>query len=66
MEGVGLDRPAIKAWKWRNVGKEKPVNSLMEGFQGERAPGNLAIGTRWSTGPTRTRRITGEGISYLS
>ncbi|KAF2099926.1 FAD dependent oxidoreductase [Rhizodiscina lignyota] len=38
IEGVGPDRPALKAWKWRQLQKDqKPLNVLMEGSQGSRA-----------------------------
>lgn len=37
LEGVGLERPAIKAWAWRKLedGAE-PANVLMEGRKGSR------------------------------
>lgn len=43
LEGVGNDRPAIKAWKWRQLGDEKPANLLMEGVQGMRALQNVQL-----------------------
>ncbi|ETS74069.1 hypothetical protein PFICI_13935 [Pestalotiopsis fici W106-1] len=43
MEQVNLERPAIKAWRWRTSGPEKPVNALMEGSNGLRALGNIAM-----------------------
>lgn len=43
LEGVGEERPAVKAWKWRSVGLGKPVNLLMEGSAGERALGNVRL-----------------------
>lgn len=53
LEGVGLERPALKAWRWRKfeAGTE-PVNVLMEGTQGSRALGNvpLSSNTEWSLG----------------
>jgi sarcosine oxidase / L-pipecolate oxidase len=43
MENIGLDRPAVKSWRWRqqNAG-EVPINVLMEGSRGSRAFGNIA------------------------
>ncbi|KAH8130543.1 sarcosine oxidase / L-pipecolate oxidase [Trichoderma asperellum] len=44
MEGVGLDRPAIKAWRWRTLQEgEEPVNKLMEGSQGPRSLWNVPL-----------------------
>ncbi|KEY75001.1 hypothetical protein S7711_01343 [Stachybotrys chartarum IBT 7711] len=43
MEGVGLDRPAVRKWRWRARGGEKVVNSLMEGSGSVRALGNVAV-----------------------
>lgn len=44
IEGVGLDRPAIKAWKWRSSqGGEEPVNKLMEGGDGPRSLWNVPL-----------------------
>ncbi|KAH8649984.1 putative sarcosine oxidase [Xylariales sp. PMI_506] len=43
MEGVGMDRPAIRCWKWRTIGKDQPVNSLMEGSTGKRALQNIPL-----------------------
>ncbi|KAK7420936.1 hypothetical protein QQX98_002500 [Neonectria punicea] len=44
MEGVGLDRPAVKAWRWRAKREgEAALNSLMEGSKGERALGNVPL-----------------------
>lgn len=38
IEGVGLERPAIKAWRWRSLKDgDELVNKLMEGSQGHRA-----------------------------
>ncbi|KAL5091681.1 hypothetical protein Trisim1_002896 [Trichoderma cf. simile WF8] len=38
IEGVGLERPAIKAWRWRSLKDgDEAVNKLMEGSQGYRA-----------------------------
>lgn len=45
LEGVGLDRPAIKAWRWRVVTDGKPVNMLMEGSNGSRALQNVIMTT---------------------
>ncbi|RSL69703.1 hypothetical protein CEP54_002164 [Fusarium duplospermum] len=44
LEGVGLDRPAVKAWRWREkqTGQEV-LNSLMEGSKGQRALGNTPL-----------------------
>lgn len=43
IEGVNIDRPAIKAWKWRQLGDQKPVNVLMEGSRGDRALNNVKL-----------------------
>ncbi|KAJ5836282.1 hypothetical protein N7447_002308 [Penicillium robsamsonii] len=43
MEGVGMDRPAVKAWRWRSIGAEKPTNTLMEGIGGPRALQNICF-----------------------
>ncbi|KAJ5996830.1 hypothetical protein N7499_006856 [Penicillium canescens] len=43
MEQTGMDRPAVKAWRWRSVGPEQPVNTLMEGCSGPRALQNIGL-----------------------
>jgi sarcosine oxidase/L-pipecolate oxidase len=44
MEGVGLDRPLVKAWRWRSLGEaEPPVNRLMEGNKSRRALHNIKL-----------------------
>ncbi|KAJ5164841.1 uncharacterized protein N7500_006671 [Penicillium coprophilum] len=43
MEGVGMDRSAVKAWKWRSVGVQRPTNDLMEGIGGSRALQNICL-----------------------
>ena len=44
MEGVGLERPALQAWKWRERGQgETPYNVLMEGSAGKRALSNIDL-----------------------
>ncbi|KAH7047411.1 putative sarcosine oxidase [Macrophomina phaseolina] len=43
IEGIGMERPQVKAWKWRELGEQKPVNVLMEGKQGARALGNVPL-----------------------
>ncbi|PNP38893.1 hypothetical protein TGAMA5MH_09117 [Trichoderma gamsii] len=44
IEGVGLDRPAIKAWRWRSLQEdEEPLNKLMEGSQGPRSLWNVPL-----------------------
>ncbi|KAJ5748356.1 uncharacterized protein N7511_010052 [Penicillium nucicola] len=43
MEQIELDRPAVKAWRWRSVGAEQPVNALMEGCSGPRALSNIGL-----------------------
>ncbi|KAL8392599.1 hypothetical protein RB595_002698 [Gaeumannomyces hyphopodioides] len=53
IEGVRLDRPAIKAWRWRTPVPGAPVaNQLMEGSRGPRAFGNvpMAKGTEFVRG----------------
>ena len=43
-EGIGLDRPAVQAWKWRaRRVDEAPINVLMEGKAGKRALGNVPL-----------------------
>ncbi|KAJ5375435.1 hypothetical protein N7517_007441 [Penicillium concentricum] len=41
MEGVGMDRSAVQAWKWRFVGG--PTNDLMEGIGDSRALQNICL-----------------------
>ncbi|CAM1503327.1 Fc.00g081030.m01.CDS01 [Cosmosporella sp. VM-42] len=43
IEGVGKERPSIKAWKWRKQTTKKPVNVLMEGKEGIRALQNVPL-----------------------
>ncbi|KAJ4185839.1 hypothetical protein NW755_008291 [Fusarium falciforme] len=44
IEGKSMDRPAVKAWRWRSLGKDgKPVNELMEGSRGRRALRNIPL-----------------------
>ncbi|KAL4932450.1 uncharacterized protein BDV17DRAFT_287968 [Aspergillus undulatus] len=47
MEGVGLERDAVKAWRWRKLGGlgggEAPANVLMEGSKGGRALANASL-----------------------
>ncbi|KAH8894135.1 putative sarcosine oxidase [Thozetella sp. PMI_491] len=43
IEGVGVDRPAIKAWRWRDLGNDTPFNVIMEGSKGPRAFGNIPM-----------------------
>ncbi|KAH7161056.1 FAD dependent oxidoreductase [Dactylonectria macrodidyma] len=44
IEGKGVERPAMKAWRWRSLKKyQRPVNELMEGSKGERALQNVAL-----------------------
>lgn len=44
LEGVGLERPAVKAWRWRNLEAGiEPANVLMEGKAGARALGNVPL-----------------------
>jgi sarcosine oxidase/L-pipecolate oxidase len=45
LEGVGMERPAMKAWKWRALHDEMPVNALMEGVNGPRALQNVDLTT---------------------
>jgi sarcosine oxidase / L-pipecolate oxidase len=53
MEGVGSDRPAIQAWKWRSLGdKQSPVNEIMQGSKGPRALTNIALVTDSRLGPS--------------
>ncbi|KAL3291264.1 FAD dependent oxidoreductase [Colletotrichum asianum] len=44
IEGVGFNRPAVKAWKWRSLEVDStPVNQLMEGSRGSRALKNIEL-----------------------
>ena len=44
MEGVGLERETIQAWRWRSLGEGvKADNVLMEGRWGRRALGNVSL-----------------------
>lgn len=44
MEGVGLERPAVKAWRWRSLAEgQTPANKLMEGAAGPRALSNVPL-----------------------
>lgn len=44
IEGLGLDRPALRAWKWRRLEQgQKPVNVLMEASRGSRALSNVQL-----------------------
>ncbi|PVH98533.1 FAD dependent oxidoreductase [Periconia macrospinosa] len=45
IEGVDLNRAAIRAWKWRHLGDNMPSNVLMEGKKGARALGNVVLAT---------------------
>lgn len=46
IEQKDVDRPSIKAWRWRKQGTEKPVNELMLGKQSPRALQNVSITSR--------------------
>ncbi|GAB1735222.1 hypothetical protein NU219Hw_g2866t1 [Hortaea werneckii] len=44
VEGVGLDREAVRSWRWRSLPEGgRATNSLMEGSQGPRALKNIAL-----------------------
>lgn len=43
VEGVDLERPAIRAWRWRDQGESSPYNVLMEGGRGARALANVPL-----------------------
>ncbi|KAL2815808.1 FAD dependent oxidoreductase [Aspergillus cavernicola] len=44
LEGVDMERPAVKAWQWRRLEKgQTPVNVLMTGSTGSRALGNVPL-----------------------
>ncbi|KAF4967955.1 hypothetical protein FSARC_4582 [Fusarium sarcochroum] len=44
LEGKDLDRPAVKAWRWRERREgQAVVNKLMQGSKGERALGNVPL-----------------------
>ncbi|KAI0593988.1 putative sarcosine oxidase [Biscogniauxia sp. FL1348] len=57
IENVDTDRPAIKAWRWRVVGGEKPVNSLMEGSKGPRALDNVSLLEEAVVSPSSSSRL---------
>ncbi|KAI5305699.1 hypothetical protein KEM56_003591 [Ascosphaera pollenicola] len=43
IEGMNVDRPVIKAWKWRKLEDQKPANVLMEGSKGAHALDNVRL-----------------------
>ncbi|KAJ5537991.1 hypothetical protein N7494_007470 [Penicillium frequentans] len=43
MENVDMDRTAVKAWKWRALGKQKPINELMRGSESPNVLRNLPL-----------------------
>ncbi|KAH8689879.1 putative sarcosine oxidase [Talaromyces proteolyticus] len=44
LEGVDINRPAIKAWRWRKLRDGQiPVNALMQGSKSQRALGNIQM-----------------------
>ncbi|KAL4877768.1 FAD dependent oxidoreductase [Aspergillus karnatakaensis] len=43
LEGVGGEREAVRAWRWRELKGETPANVLMEGRGGSRAFGNVPL-----------------------
>lgn len=43
MEDIRMDRPAVKAWRWRTISEEPPSNSLMEGATSSRSLGNIQL-----------------------
>ncbi|KAM0231165.1 hypothetical protein ACHAPO_008782 [Fusarium lateritium] len=43
IEGVGLDRPAIQAWRFRSPGSSQTPNTLMEGSGSTRALQNVLL-----------------------
>lgn len=45
VEGVDVERPAIKAWRWRKQGDKPPYNVIMEGSMGPRALQNVPLTT---------------------
>ncbi|KAJ9603535.1 hypothetical protein H2200_011721 [Cladophialophora chaetospira] len=46
IEGVGLDRPLVKSWRWRELQPgQTPVNVLMEGSSSPRALKNVKLST---------------------
>ncbi|KLP02472.1 related to fructosyl amino acid oxidase [Fusarium fujikuroi] len=54
IEGVGLDRPAIRAWRFRSPSSLEHVNVLMEGSKSLRALKNVVL-TDSMTGRTSAR-----------
>ncbi|KAL1955447.1 hypothetical protein VTO42DRAFT_8540 [Malbranchea cinnamomea] len=52
LEGVGLERPVIKAWRWRKLeAGVEPANVLMEGSGGPRALGNVPLSSETELNP---------------
>lgn len=45
IEGVGVERPAVQAWKWRQQGDKPAQNVIMEGSMGPRALQNVRLTT---------------------
>ncbi|KAF5578386.1 fructosyl amino acid oxidase [Fusarium subglutinans] len=55
IEGVGLDRPAVRAWRFRSPASVEHVNVLMEGSKSAKALKNVVL-TDSITGITSARR----------
>ncbi|KAL1597295.1 hypothetical protein SLS60_008879 [Paraconiothyrium brasiliense] len=43
IEGIGQERAAIQAWRWRELGGQKASNALMEGTKGARSLSNVSL-----------------------
>ncbi|KAF4339732.1 fructosyl amino acid oxidase [Fusarium beomiforme] len=54
IEGVGLDRPAVRAWRFRRPGSSELANVLMEGSKSSRALKNVVLADS-ITGKTSVR-----------
>ncbi|CAH0021257.1 unnamed protein product [Clonostachys rhizophaga] len=57
IEGIGLDRPAVQAWRWRSQGNESPANVLSEGPSSSRALHNVVLVKPESRGPDIRARL---------
>jgi sarcosine oxidase/L-pipecolate oxidase len=58
IEGAGLERLAVKAWRWRKLEKgDTPGNILMEGSKGKRSLSNVALSSDANLKPVWTSKL---------
>jgi sarcosine oxidase/L-pipecolate oxidase len=58
IERIGLERPAVKAWRWRELRQGvKASNVLMEGSKGDRALNNVLLSSDADLKPYRLSRL---------